>query len=84
VRADEVTSQDSYPYGVAGAGIPLLGRIMSMADAVSAMVMDRPYRKGLSLETVYSELRRAAGTQFDPALVEPFIAALEESNLDVT
>ena len=72
-----------YPYGVAGAGIPLLGRIMSMADAVSAMIMDRPYRKGLSLETVYSELRRAAGTQFDPALVEPFIAALEKSNRDV-
>ena len=65
------------------AGVPLLGRIMSMADAVSAMVMDRPYRKGLSLETVYSELRRAAGTQFDPALVEPFIAALEKSNRDV-
>jgi len=72
-----------YPYGVAGEGIPLLGRIMSMADAVSAMVMDRPYRKGLSLETVYSELRRAAGTQFDPALVEPFIAAIGEVSLDV-
>jgi len=54
-----------------------------MADAVSAMVMDRPYRKGLSLETVYSELRRAAGTQFDPALVEPFIAAIGEVSLDV-
>jgi len=67
-----------YPYGVAGEGVPLLGRIMIVADAVSAMVMDRPYRKGLSLETVSSELRRAAGAQFDPALVEPFIAAFGE------
>ncbi len=64
-----------YPNGIAGGVTPLLGRIMQIADAVSAMTLDRPYRRGLSPERVVAELRRAAGGQFDPALVEPFIAA---------
>jgi len=64
-----------YPNGIVGGVTPLLGRIMQIADAVSAMTLDRPYRRGLSPERVVAELRRAAGGQFDPALVEPFIAA---------
>jgi putative nucleotidyltransferase with HDIG domain len=64
-----------YPQGRRGDQTPLLGRIMQIADAVSAMSLDRPYRRGLSPEHVIAELRRGAGTQFDPALVEPFIAA---------
>ncbi len=66
-----------YPAGLAGTGVPLLGRVMIVADAVSAMAMDRPYRKGLSPDTIARELRKGAGTQFDPALVEPFIATLD-------
>lgn len=72
-----------YPAGLAGAAVPLLGRIMIVADAVSAMALDRPYRKGLSRETIIIELRRGAGTQFDPALVEPFIATLDVARDDV-
>lgn len=64
-----------YPRGLAGEAVPLVGRIMIVADAVSAMHMDRPYRKGLSTSQIIAELRRGAGTQFDPELVEPFIAA---------
>jgi putative nucleotidyltransferase with HDIG domain len=64
-----------YPQGLAGAEVPLLGRIMIVADAVSAMAMDRPYRAGLSAQMIVAELRKGAGSQFDPALVEPFIAA---------
>ncbi len=64
-----------YPQGLAGAEVPLLGRIMIVADAVSAMAMDRPYRQGLSAQMIVAELRKGAGSQFDPALVEPFIAA---------
>jgi putative nucleotidyltransferase with HDIG domain len=62
-----------YPYGLAGEALPLIGRIMIVADATSAMHMDRPYRRGLSPMQIISELRRGGGSQFDPALVEPFI-----------
>ena len=64
-----------YPRGLSGADIPLIGRVMIVADAVSAMHMDRPYRTGLTHEQIIAELRRGAGTQFDPQLIEPFIAA---------
>jgi HD-GYP domain-containing protein (c-di-GMP phosphodiesterase class II) len=65
-----------YPNAVAGLVVPLLGRIMIVADAVSAMAMDRPYRAGLSVATIAAELRAGAGKQFDPALVEPCIGVL--------
>ena len=65
-----------YPRGVAGAEVPLLGRIMIVADAVSAMGMDRPYRKGLSWATIVGEMDRHAGTQFDPALIPVALRAL--------
>jgi putative nucleotidyltransferase with HDIG domain len=67
-----------YPHGLAGPQTPLLGRIMQVADAASAMSLDRPYRKGLPWEQIVAALRAGAGTQFDPALVEPFIAAMEQ------
>ncbi len=63
-----------YPRSLCGEEVPLIGRVMIVADAVSAMHMDRPYRKGLSPAQIVAELRRGSGTQFDPALVEPFIA----------
>jgi diguanylate cyclase (GGDEF)-like protein/putative nucleotidyltransferase with HDIG domain len=64
-----------YPAGLPGTETPLLGRIMQVADAVSAMMLDRPYRRGLAWEQVVTELQAHAGTQFDPSLVEVFIAA---------
>ena len=66
-----------YPRAVAGEDVPLLGRIMIVADAVSAMGMDRPYRKGLPWEHIAAELVRGSGAQFDPALVEPALRALQ-------
>jgi len=64
-----------YPGRIAGSATPLVGRIMQVADAVSAMMMDRPYRQGLTWPTVVAALRAGAGSQFDPELVEVFIAA---------
>lgn len=65
-----------YPYGKSGPEIPLLGRILALADAFAAMTHDRPYRKGRSIDQAITELRAGAGTQFDPALVEPFISTV--------
>lgn len=61
-----------YPDGLKGERIPYLSRILAVADAFSAMTMDRPHRGGLSPEEAHQELCRAAGTQFDPQIVEAF------------
>ncbi|MDD4003641.1 MAG: GAF domain-containing protein [Elusimicrobiaceae bacterium] len=66
-----------YPSGLAGEKIPLGSRIVSAIDAWDAMVSDRPYRRALPRETAIAELRNGAGTQFDPAIVDVFLA-LEE------
>ena len=60
-----------------GEEIPVLGRLMAVADAFSAMVLDRPYRKARSLEDGLAELSRCSGTQFDPEMVDAFVAAVE-------
>ena len=62
-----------YPLGLSGEQIPIECRILSIADAYDAMTSDRPYRKAMDHEAAIAELRRCAGTQFDPALVELFI-----------
>ena len=63
-----------YPDGLAGVDIPLGARIIAVADAYDAMTSDRPYRKALPHEIALAELERGAGKQFDPAVVEAFIA----------
>jgi HD-GYP domain-containing protein (c-di-GMP phosphodiesterase class II) len=65
-----------YPDGLAGENIPLLGRLMAVPDAFSAMTTDRPYRKGLSVQEAIGRLREGVGTQFDPAMVVTFVRAL--------
>ena len=59
-----------YPHGLCGEEIPLQSRIILVADAFEAMTSDRPYRRGRSDEEAVAELRRCAGRQFDPAIVE--------------
>ncbi len=66
-----------YPRGLKGKEIPLLGRILAVVDAYSAMTLDRPYRRALSREQAIQELREGAGTQFDPELVRAFLAAIK-------
>jgi response regulator RpfG family c-di-GMP phosphodiesterase len=63
-----------YPGGLAGDEIPLLSRIMSIADTFDAMTSTRAYRKALPVEEATAELRRCAGTQFDPDIVPIFLA----------
>ncbi|MCL5985717.1 MAG: diguanylate cyclase [Actinobacteria bacterium] len=65
-----------YPLNLKGEDIPISCRILSIVDAYDAMTSDRPYRKAMSHEDAVAELRRCAGTQFDPNLVEKFITML--------
>ena len=69
-----------YPDGLAGEAIPLGARIIFVADAYDAMVSDRVYRERLSHEDALRELRRCARSQFDPAVVDAFTAALGASD----
>jgi HD-GYP domain-containing protein (c-di-GMP phosphodiesterase class II)/CheY-like chemotaxis protein len=61
-----------YPEGLVGESIPLVGRFLAVADAFDAMTSSRPYRKGLDLAVAVDEIRRNAGGQFDPLVVELF------------
>ena len=68
-----------YPDGLAGEQIPLGARIISVADAYDTMTTPRQYRDVLSSEEACDELRRCAGIQFDPKVVEAFHQAMGES-----
>ncbi len=70
-----------YPRGLKGEAIPLAARIFAVVDAWDAMTSDRPYRKALSREQAVEELKRGAGTQFDPRIVEAFLQMLQEEGL---
>ena len=61
-----------YPHGLAGKAIPIMGRIICMADCFDAMTSTRTYRKALPLEVTLADLRRCSGTQFDPEIAEAF------------
>jgi diguanylate cyclase (GGDEF)-like protein len=61
-----------YPFGLRGKEIPLGARIVAIADAYDAMIHDRPYKRAVNHDQAIAELRRHAGTQFDPELVELF------------
>jgi diguanylate cyclase (GGDEF)-like protein len=66
-----------YLHGLAGEGIPLVARILAVADAFSAMTTSRPYRKALSIAEALRRLEDAAGTQLEGGLVSAFVAGIE-------
>jgi len=68
---------NGYPYGLKGEQIPLLSRILAVADAYDAMTEDRVYRKALTKEQALDEIKRNAGTQFDPLIAGKFIECME-------
>ena len=67
-----------YPAGLKGEETSLLARIISVADTFDAMTTDRPYRKAMELEEALDEIKRCAGTQFDPELAQKFIEMIRQ------
>ena len=67
-----------YPLGLKAQDIPLIARIISVADTYDAMTSDRAYRKALPHEVALNEILRCSGTQFDPDCAHPFAKAVEE------
>ncbi|MCX5194490.1 HD-GYP domain-containing protein [Streptomyces sp. NBC_00249] len=65
-----------YPYGLTGEQIPVLARVVAVADSFDAMTSTRSYSRARPVETALAELRRCAGSQFDPAMVRALVAAI--------
>ena len=70
-----------YPDGLAGDEIPLAARVVAVCDAFDAMTSDRSYRRGMRPAAAISILREGAGTQWDPHLVEAFIALVDSKSV---
>jgi len=72
-----------YPRGLSGHNIPLVGRVVSIADAYDAMTSDRAYRRALPHEVAVGEIERCAGTQFDPELADAFVRLVDAYRKDM-
>ena len=69
-----------YPQGSKREEIPLLSRIIAVADAYDAMTSDRPYRRAMTKNAAIEEIKKNAGTQFDPYIAELFLNILNEND----
>jgi HD-GYP domain-containing protein (c-di-GMP phosphodiesterase class II) len=72
-----------YPHKLGGCDIPLMARIVQVADTYDAMVSDRPYRKALSHEAAAAELRKEEGKQFDPRVIQAFLDTYPAREIEV-
>jgi putative two-component system response regulator len=70
-----------YPAALAREAIPLVGRIVAVADVFDALTHDRPYKRAWPVEKALAEMRRAGGSQFDPRVVAAFLALQVESGV---
>ncbi len=72
-----------YPRGLSGQNIPLVGRVVAIADAYDAMTSDRAYRRALPHDVAVGEIERCAGTQFDPELADAFVKLIDVYRKDL-
>ncbi len=70
-----------YPAGLKGKDIPFIGRIVNVADSYDTITTARAYKAATSPEEAFQELRKCAGTQFDPEIVETFYQAFKKGKL---
>ncbi len=71
-----------YPKGLAGENIPLIGRIIGVADAFDAMTSNRVYRNHMDTDYVINEMKRGRGTQFDPNVLDAFFRLVDKGIID--
>ena len=72
-----------YPKGLKGEEIPLIGRIISVADAFDAMTSNRVYRNHMDTDYVLNEMKRGRGTQFDPDALDAFLRLIDKGVIDL-
>ncbi|MBI3321741.1 MAG: response regulator [Candidatus Omnitrophica bacterium] len=77
----EAYDGSGYPGGLKGEAIPIGARIATVVDAFDAMITDRPYRKGMTVEKAIEELKRSRGSQFDPLVVDTVVELYEAGKL---
>jgi len=70
-----------YPYGLAGDQIPLMARIIAVADTLDAMTTNRPYQSAMELDFATTQIRRLGGTKFDPVVVVALETSIENGKL---
>ncbi len=80
----EAWDGSGYPDGLEGEQIPLMSRILAVADTYDAMTSDRPYRKAVSVGETLDEIKRCSGQSFDPRVVEAFLEVMEEQGIAVS
>ena len=76
MRHQEWWNGAGYPIGLKEKSIPLECRMLAIVDAFDSMTHDRPYRQAMDAQNAVRELKRCAGTQFDPHLVDEFARLL--------
>jgi HD-GYP domain-containing protein (c-di-GMP phosphodiesterase class II) len=77
----EQVNGKGYPDGLMGKDIPVLAKIVAVADTYDAMTTDRPYRKAMEKEEAIEELKRCSGTQLDKEVVEAFVQAFQRGEI---
>jgi HD-GYP domain-containing protein (c-di-GMP phosphodiesterase class II) len=70
-----------YPDRIAGEQIPMVARIIGVADTFDAMTTNRPYQEAMTLEFVVGKMRDMSGTRFDPKVIEAFLTAVEAGDV---
>jgi HD-GYP domain-containing protein (c-di-GMP phosphodiesterase class II) len=73
-----------YPAALAQDSIPMSARILAVVDSYDAMISRRPYREPMSVADARAELRRCAGSQFDPLVVETLLSVLDEQEHEIS
>jgi HD-GYP domain-containing protein (c-di-GMP phosphodiesterase class II) len=77
----EMVDGKGYPQGLKGDDIPLMGRIVAVADTFDAMTTDRPYQRAMKFEDAVERIKTFVGTRYDAAVVAAFAQACEEGQI---